>query len=198
MSLEHDPAPRFTPEQRDAILDLASRLQVQHETTVGIDELMRAAEETGLESRFVQEAAMRLGRPAGPLPRSLLVVLGMFVAQAAFFVFIQNPSLPGLRSLSAFELTFAAVIAFFLGLWASHERRIRWLAPIVPLGVWFTLLLTTILYAWTNGIDQGWAGRDCAAFGLTQAVAVLLGAIFAAGVEQIDRPRGRSLTSKGL
>ena len=194
MPLDHEEGPRFSSEQRDAILNLAARLQGEHEATVGADELARAAEEAGIDPRFVQEAAMRMGQKTPPLPRSLLVAFGFFLVQACFFVFIQNPSLPGGRSLSAFELAFAFAMAFFLGLWAARVRSLRWYVALVPLGMWTALFFAVGLYATFNGIDQYWAFGDCVAFGITQAAAALFGAVGAAGLDRLDAPAGERRT----
>jgi hypothetical protein len=191
--LEHDDSFRFTPEQRDEILSLAARLQTQHEATVDIDELARVAREAGIDPRFVHEAAMRVGRRTVPLPRSLLAALAVFTVQAGFFVFVQNPSVPGGRSLSTFELSFAIAMAFFVGLWVARERRIRWYAPLVSLGVWFALYLATTALTFLNGVRQDWVLQDCVAFGIAQAVAALFGAIAVAGLDRPDkRPAART------
>jgi hypothetical protein len=187
-----DEGPRLTPEQRDEVLSLAARLQAHHEATVDVEELARVASEAGIDPRFVHEAALRIGQRSRPLPRSLFAALAMFTAQAGFFVFIQNPSVPGGRSLSAFELSFAISMAFFLGLWAARERRIRWYAPLATLGVWFALFLATTALTSLNGVHQDWVLQDCVVFGAAQAVAALFGAIAAAGLDRLDAGPDRS------
>lgn len=62
MALEHgDKA--FSPPEQEQILALAARLQAQHAENVGPEDLVRVAEEVGIEERFVVEAAqaIRLG-----------------------------------------------------------------------------------------------------------------------------------------
>lgn len=81
MSLRHE-APRLTAEQRDAILDLAARLQARHEETTDLDALAEAAEEAGLEPRFVHEAARSLAQPP-PVPLRSTTPEGRIVGQAA-------------------------------------------------------------------------------------------------------------------
>lgn len=186
VSLEHD-APHFTPEQRDEILSLANRLQARHEGSVGADELVRVAEEAGIDPRFVQEAALRLGQKSRPLPRSLGVAFGLFVLQAGFFVFIQNLSIGGGRSVSAFEVSFAIAMAFFLALWAARERRVRWFTPLVALSVWTALFLAATGLSYLSGVHQSWILQTALVFGFAQAVAAMFGAVAAAGVESLDR-----------
>ena len=188
MPFDHEEGPRFTSEQRDAVLNLAARLQGEHEATVGADELARTAEEAGINPRFVQEAAMRMGQKTPPLPRSLLVAFGFFLVQACFFVSIQNPPLPGGRMISGLELSFAFAMAFFLGLWAARVRSLRWYIGLVPLGMWTALFFVLSLYTTFNGIDQFWALGHWMAFGLVQAAAALFGAVGAAGLDRLDAP----------
>ncbi|RYG27011.1 hypothetical protein EON82_01040 [bacterium] len=186
MALEHEPQ-RFTPDQRDEILNLAAHLQVRHQDTLDADELIQAAQEAGIDPRFVHEATMRLAQKSRPLPRSLLLALGTFVLQAGFFVFVQAPMIPGGRSVSSFELAFAVATAFFIALWAARERRVRWFAPLVALAVWFALFLATTAFTALQGVEQHWVLQDCVAFGFAQAAATLIGAIATAGIDRLDR-----------
>jgi hypothetical protein len=190
VALEHNDTPRFTAEQRDEILNLANRLQGQHEGTVGADELVRVAEEAGIDPRFVHEAAMRLGRKPQPISRAPLIAVCLFAFQAVAYMFVQNPGLYSTRSIAFPELAFAAFTAFALGLWASRERRVRFFVPVASIIVWTVTGLAmsgfTILTVHEAAV---WVLPLACVFGLLQSVAALCGVVVAAG---FDRKPGRA------
>lgn len=86
MSLRHDELPPLTPAQQAEALRLAARLQAEANST---DEFLRAAEEAGIEPRFLHEAIRRL--PAerqapnpGPLVLALLAIPALAILGAFF------------------------------------------------------------------------------------------------------------------
>ena len=57
MSLQHeDDLPPLTPTQQAEAIRLAARLQAEHEASASSEELIRAAQEAGIEPRFLREA----------------------------------------------------------------------------------------------------------------------------------------------
>ncbi len=185
MALEQNDAPRFTAEQRDEILNLANRLQAQHEGTVSADELVRVAEEAGIDPRFVHEAAMRLGRKPQPISRTPLYALCLFALQAVAYMFVQNPGVSGTRSIGSRELLFAAFTAFALGLWASRERRVRYFVPVASIIVWTVTGLAmsgfTILRLHEAAV---WVLPLACVFGFVQTVAAFCGTVVAAALDR--------------
>ncbi len=186
MPLEHDGAPRFTAEQRDEILSLANRLQAQHEGTVGTDELVRAAEEAGIDPRFVHEAAMRLGQKAKPISPAAKIAFGLFVLQACGFMFVQNPWIGANRAPASHEMWFAVAFAFFLALWGGRSREVRWFSPLAAISAWIAVGIATATFTFfVNGHQIGpWVLPMAAFFAMLQAIAALCGAVAAAGLDR--------------
>lgn len=186
MALEHDNVPRFTPEQRDKILNLASRLQAQHETTVSADELVRVAEEAGIDPRFVQEAAMRLGRKAQPISRTPIFALCFFAFQA--LMFIQNPLLYGSRPNAVIV---SALVSFALALWAAREKRIRPFVPIASTVVWIVTGLAVSGYAILRTHEAPiYILPFAVSFGFIQTIAAICGTLISTKLDRAEmKPR---------
>jgi hypothetical protein len=137
--LEHD-APRYTPEQRDAILNLATRLQMEHETTVGADDLVRAAEEAGIDARFVHDAAMRLGRkPQGSVTlRGPLIAFILTILQAGLFAM---DLLHSHRFPEPLDLLASGAVMFPLAFWGAQYPTVRRFVPVTAIVVWIALMV---------------------------------------------------------
>ena len=109
---------RFTPDQRDALILVAARLQAEHEATVGAEELALAAREAGIEPRFLGEAAALLqrerprvspGEPLGALARLALFDLLFFGVVERHWFFSVAPALQPLILAAAAAAFFAVV-----------------------------------------------------------------------------------------
>lgn len=182
MPLEHQDDPRFTPEQRDEILNLANRLQAQHEATVGADELVRVAEEAGIDPRFVHEAAMRLGTRSRLNHRSLALATTAFSLQAFVFLFCQNIGIGGSRGIASHEVIFAATVAFVLGVLIARDKAIRWYVPLTLAAGWIVAgMLAGVL---GRGEAASWLFNVAATFGGIQLLAALCGSALAAGLDR--------------
>lgn len=180
---------RFTPAQRDALIDLASRLQAEHEATVGTDELVQAAAEAGVDPRFLSEAAARLESAPAASPTDVRDPLVALAALAVFdFLFLGVtvrhwffPIAIGLR----FPLLLAAAFAF--SAFCARHRALRWVAPLAPLGIWLSIgVAATVAYRLHGSSDWSTMPKFALAFGIVQA----FGALLAAGMASLfDRPR---------
>lgn len=186
MPLEHDDAPRFTLDQRDAILNLAARLQVQHEATVGVDELFAEAVAAGIDPRFVHDAAMRLGRKSQPRHlRSPLFAFVLFTLQACLFMLYECHWFNrGGTSLEWPLLFFAGAISLLLALWAARQPIIRRFVPLAALVVW---IATAIPFYFLVGSGSDWVLPVAFAYAATQSLAALIGLFAAVYVERTSR-----------
>lgn len=180
---------RFTPAQRDALIDLATRLQAEHEATVGTEELVQAAAEAGVDPRFLSEAAARLESAPAASPPAVRDPLVALAALALFdFLFLGIvvrhwffPIAPGLR----LPLLLAAAFAFSTV--CARHRALRWAAPLAPLGIWLSIgVASTVAYRLHGSAEWSTMPKYALGFGLVQA----FGALLAAGVASLhDRPR---------
>ena len=191
MSLEHRDPPRFTLDQRDEILNLAARLQIQHEATVGVDDLFAEAVAAGIDPRFVQDAAMRVGRKGRQKPRLAAPLLAflLFVAQAGFLL---GDSFGwfghGNAILEWPEGVVAAETGLILALWAAREPLTRRFVPLATLAVWLAVGLLTL---GTRRIVEGYFPSNVATtalvYGAIQFVAALLAVMAVREAERIPR-----------
>jgi hypothetical protein len=180
VALEHDAVPRFTPEQRDEILNIAARLQAQHEGTVGADELIRAAQEAGIDPRFVHQAAMQVARkPQVTHTNAPLVAIVLFTLQAGLFMrgqvhWYRQGSNPFDLPTMFCAFFFAAVLGHFAG----RDRRLRWCVPLITLATWASLIVAYAAYEWSFGPYYG-LQLPTSALGLAvfQAAAALMGSL---------------------
>ena len=133
---------RFTPAQRDALIDLAARLQAEQAASVGMDELAQAAREAGVDPRFLGEAALRLDAAPAPVvepgPREALQSLAaLALFDALFFGVVTRhwffPVAPGAC------LPLMAASAFVFAWTFGRRWELRWVAPLVPIAVWAAL-----------------------------------------------------------
>lgn len=185
MSLEHE-APRFTPAQRDEILNLAARLQTQHEATVGTDELMRAAEEAGLAPRFVQEAAMRLGQPrqTGSY-RSLVLAAFLFTLQAGLLMLNGYFwSRRGHIGLEWPDLMLAAGVSLFIASRASRTLATRRFVPLLPLAAWSALAVSVREANVLHGTPPWWVFPLAMEYVVPQMVAALVAILLAGALDR--------------
>lgn len=178
MPLEHGDTPRLTTEQRDRVLDLAARLQAQHESTVAVDDLAEAAAEAGIEKRFVQEAVRSLEVEAQP-DLSYRLPLGLFVAQAVAFMLQKDITVSAWqRPLILHEAVVAAMIAFALAAWASQSRANRSYVVVVPPLVWTTVGIAASFYMNQKGLIGAWIPGFATLYGAIQTGAGVLGLLF--------------------
>ena len=131
MPPEHD-APRFSPEQSARLLDLATRLEAQHQSTVGVEELVRAAEEAGIDPRFVRQAAAILPThesAAAPYLRPGLGALSAF--GLALFALGSIPSMPFVqqRFPGTAVLALIATVAALGGYTLGRQGAPGWVPP---------------------------------------------------------------------
>ena len=180
---------RLTPAQRDALIDLAARLQAEHAGTVGADELARAAAEAGIEPRFLGEAAARFGtapRAIG-VAEPVLAVLGIALFDGLFFGIVSRSWFFPLVGALRLPLLLAAGFAF-ASVFVRH-RPLRWIAPLAPLAVWTALgIVGTIVFRLHHHGEWRTVAGVAAAFGAVQALAVAAAAGWAAMREGLRWP----------
>jgi hypothetical protein len=140
--LEHEPT-RLTPEQRDRVLDLAARLQSQHEAGIGVDDLVQAAAEAGIDPRFVHMAARSVVATPPEPPARTIPSPDRHVAGILMGVLTMLNAVVSLLHLGRAESSVGAVwfilLAGVTGVWAVRGRLPVWLVPAVLL---MTLLTT--------------------------------------------------------
>jgi len=160
---------RFTAAQRDALIDLAARLQAEQEATVGMDELARAAEEAGVDPRFLSEAARRLETPAEVGPREAIAALaGLALFDALFFGIVARSWLFPMSPMMGIPLL--AVAAFAFAWIFGRPRALRWVAPLAPVAVWTALgIAAAFAYRFHGDHRFGLMLQRAATFGLIQA-----------------------------
>jgi hypothetical protein len=63
---EVGPEPRYTSETLEKVVDLASRLQGEHQETLTAQDIEAIGEEVGLDPAFIRQALAQLDRPQPP------------------------------------------------------------------------------------------------------------------------------------
>ena len=182
---------RLTTEESRRVIDLAVRLQAEHEGTVAVGDLARAAEESGIEARFVHEALTRLGAESPPDRLSLAwVPMILFPVQAALLLASNFPGSYGHRSVTLHEAMIALVVSFLLAIWTAQRPAFRWVPPIASAGTWVLTGAAYSFYLNQSFIAASWVPGVATIFGLVQTAAALFGAVAAARIERLHRASG--------
>lgn len=169
MSLRHDDdLPPLTPEQRSEALRLAARLQAE---ATSQQEFFRAAEEAGIEPRFLHEAVAHVAQgPAlqtvvqdGPAIR--IVPVGGMAALLAVAALLTAGPLPPFAACFALAFLFAVLPT-------SHRRPRRRVYATVVLAM---LAFDAALALAGMDLPHG----DFTVFGLSEILGVVFGCEFA-------------------
>lgn len=136
MALEHrfDEEARLTSEQSKRVVDLAARLQAEHDRTVGVDDLAQAAAEAGIETRFIHEAARRVRTEATPpAPETAYETWPLALGLLAMLGFGACYAEPGLRAWLFYGLPWLLHLAAPLALGCALGRRgaPAWFLPLL-------------------------------------------------------------------
>lgn len=180
---------RFTPAQRDALIDLAARLQAEHEATVDAQELARAAAEAGIDPRFLHEAAIRMQAQPAPAPRTsaetdrrtaVAALVTLAIVDTLFFLIRPRgyvlPREYGMLIALA-SLCASALIARF--------RPMRFLAPVGAAAIWMAIGISTIF---VEKLVRGYVDYDVPRFiVLSGVVQLVISAIVAGIAAAVDR-----------
>ncbi|RYG27010.1 hypothetical protein EON82_01035 [bacterium] len=177
MPLEHEPT-HLTPEQRDRVLDLAARLQQQHEAGIRIDDLAQAAAEAGIDERFVRQAVRSVvgTPPAHPEPTRVIPAPDRNIACILLGVLTLFNVLMSLTLSRGFlnpvGTIWFGLLAAVTGFWSVKGRLPVWLVSAVLM---MTLLITKTVEQLFHFNDYNDRLREIAMmFIMAQAVVALL------------------------
>jgi len=147
----------YSPEQQEAILTLASRLQHQARQEATLGDLERAASEAGIDPRYVREAAGMIERdyPVG-LPVVRKSSLDRWVAARgliAISLFLPAQFLVTTAMLQPWRGSAPALVGLLLGLvlplMAPRGKEWRWAPAAVSLGgATFSYIACHMYHAW--------------------------------------------------
>ncbi len=181
MSLRHeDDLPPMTPSQQAEAIHLAARLQAEHEEN-STERLFQAAEEAGIERRFLDEAAWRVAegslplRPSSAVPRPFIAVLTLTLLN---MLALRGQSAESVGIvLENWQIALLVGTPLIASLWVGREPRVRWTVPAAVLAVWLALALPDALYhLLLEGRTLKWLPALVLIIGGLQFVAALIGA----------------------
>ncbi len=184
----HDELPPLSAAQQTEVLRLAARLQAEHESTTSFECLVRAAQEAGIEERFLQEAVERVAatpRPYGPTlqPASLWAAPALVLIAAALGALV--PFFP--------PFPFVAFLGFLFALYPTLAGRSR----LSVAGVSFVSWMSINLAMWAIQVD---VRGEFTTVGLLEAVGLVLGmalaemAVVARNTKALAQNRPQSLS----
>lgn len=179
MPLRHDDElPPLTPAQQAEAIRIAARLQAEHEATSSSEAFRQAAEEAGIERRFLDEAVRHVGRKAEPtLGMSRTLVATLLLATLNGLVLAHQPAESVGVVLADWHIALLVVIPFLASSWVGRERRVRWTMPMAVVAVWLALALPDAAYhLLLEGRTLRWLPALVVIVGGLQFVAALIGA----------------------
>lgn len=175
MSLRQDEGlPSLTPDQQAEAIRLAVRLQEEHRSNDS-GSLLRAAEEAGIERRFLDEAVARVSvgrKPTHPNNPAIGLILGLIVLILALIG--MSASVPASSSyiINAPVLTIACFLGFLFAVVPTLRGRSRRSVAMIVVSSWVLL----DLLMWATGID---VHGEFTTVGLIEVAGTLLGIVIA-------------------
>ena len=165
------------------------RLQAEHEARTSSEALLLAAEEAGIERRFLMEAAAQVstnGRAERPQGNRAIGHTDL-AAWACFMLFCGALAFWGDGPLA---VTFILVAGVVLGLSIGRRSLRAWTAPAGVLASWLVLTLFFALYSQMNAGNTGMIdGRFFLWIVAWQTVMALLGSVLAIAERTVVRSR---------
>ena len=147
-----DELPPLTPSQQSEAIRIAARLQAAHEARASNEALLLAAEEAGIERRFLHEAFQsveaksRVVRtPHARIPWAAALAIALLLATGFL----------GITGAGGFRYDLALGLGLGIGLLMESKTRSWWSTPAFVLGGWVAM---TLFFAGASGLRHGNTG----------------------------------------